>query len=459
MAELRVAVVGFGRTGRAMLDFLLESKEPLSLTLFTDKPLDRDESVVSYERRGVRFLAGPGDFSQLSKAHTVVLSPGVDGRAERFRTLKSGSAEVVSEIEFAARHNPATIVGVTGTNGKSTTVSLIHHLLQRSGRSSHLAGNIGTPFISLVREMKKNDVVVLEISSFQLEEIRDFRPHVGVLLNLTPDHLDRYPGVDAYAEAKQRLFVNQECGDFAVGNRDDPLAKRLLESAGRGQRIWFSTAGPLHGGAYVEADEICLDFLPEKDRVPLNTFPLPGPHNLENYLAAAAAVHLLGVRGRDIAAGAADFRGLPHRMETVGVVEGVRFVNDSKATNVDAAQKAILSTIGPTVLILGGKDKGGDFARLEELIRQRVMRVLLLGQAADRIRTQLAGVSNLLETVADLAEAVDRGFGLLRGGDGMVLLAPGCASFDMFNSFEHRGDTFRAAVNDLGTRMNRDGGG
>ncbi|MBN1196275.1 MAG: UDP-N-acetylmuramoyl-L-alanine--D-glutamate ligase [Candidatus Aminicenantes bacterium] len=458
MTELRVAVVGFGRTGRAMLDFLLESRESLSLVLFTDKPLDRDETVVHYERRGVRFLAGPGDFLHLSKVHTVVLSPGVDGSADRFRDLKSGGVEVVSEIEFAARHNPATIVGVTGTNGKSTTVSLIHHLLQRSGRSSHLAGNIGTPFISLVREMKENDVVVLEISSFQLEEIRDFRPHVGVLLNLTPDHLDRYPGVEAYADAKQRLFVNQNSSDFAVGNLDDPLVRRLLKFAGRGQRIWFSTAGPLHGGVYLEKDEIRLDFPPEKDRVSLSTFPLPGPHNLENYLAAAAAVHLLGVSGRDIAAGAADFRGLPHRMETVGVVEGVRFVNDSKATNVDAAQKAILSANGPTVLILGGKDKGGDFAGLEELIRKRIKRVLLLGQAADRIRTQLAGVSGRLESVADLAEAVDRGFGLLRGGNGMVLLAPGCASFDMFNSFEHRGDTFRTAVNDLATRVNRGGG-
>jgi len=332
---------------------------------------------------------------------------------------------------------------------------LIHHLLRRAGRSSYLAGNIGTPFISLVRDMKKKDVVVLEISSFQLEEIRDFRPHVAVLLNLTPDHLDRYPGVEAYAEAKQRLFVNQQPRDYAVANGDDPMVRRLLESAGRGERIWFSTTGNLPGGVYLDKDEIHLDFSFGKDRVPLNTFPLPGPHNLENYLAAATVLRLLGVPGSDIAAAAADFRGLPHRMETVGVVEGVRFVNDSKATNVDAAQKAILSVNQPAVLILGGKDKGGDFARLEPLIRQRVKRVLLLGQAADRIRSQLAGISGRLETVEDLAEAVDRGFAILRGADGMVLLAPGCASFDMFNSFEHRGDAFRAAVNDLGTRVNR----
>ncbi|HDP95257.1 MAG TPA: UDP-N-acetylmuramoyl-L-alanine--D-glutamate ligase [Candidatus Aminicenantes bacterium] len=459
MIESGVAVVGFGRTGRAMLDFLLESGDPPSLMLYTDKPPDRDETVRTYKRRGVCFLAGPGDFARLGTAHTVVLSPGVDGRAERFQDLRNRGVSVVSEIEYAAGCNQATIVGVTGTNGKSTTVSLIHHLLRRAGRSAFLAGNIGTPFVSLVRKMKKSDVAVLEISSFQLEEIRDFRPHVGVLLNLTPDHLDRYPGVDAYAEAKQRLFVNQQPGDFAVANGDDPLVRQLLESVSRGKKIWFSSAGHLRGGVYLEKDEIHLDFSLKKDRVPLNTFPLPGPHNLENYLAAAAAVHLLGVSGRDIAAGAADFCGLPHRMETVGIVEGVRFVNDSKATNVDAAQKAILSVNVPAVLILGGKDKGGDFAGLEALIHQRIKRVLLLGEATDRIRAQLTGVSGILEEVEDLAEAVDRGFALLRGGDGMVLLAPGCASFDMFNSFEHRGDVFRAAVTELGMRANCLGGG
>jgi len=452
MTKAGVAVVGFGRTGRAMLDFLLDGKSPGPVVLFTDNPLERDREVAEYQRRGVRFLDGPGGFSSLAAISTVVLSPGVNGRTERFSQLRDQGAAVISEIEYAARYSRARIVGVTGTNGKSTTVSLIHHLLLRAGRRSHLAGNIGTPFVSLVGKMRDDDVAVLEISSFQLEEIRDFRPHVGVLLNLTPDHLDRYPGVDDYAAAKRRLFENQQAEDFLVANGDDPSVRRLLASAGKGRAVWFSATGRPSGGVYLADNEIRLDCVPGKDRVVLDTFPLPGPHNLENYLAAATVARLLGVKGDDIAAGAADFRGLPHRMETVGLVKGVRFVNDSKATNVDAAEKAVLSVDAPAVLILGGKDKGGDFARMESLIRQRIQRILLVGQAADNIRAQLGGLSDRLETVDDLSEAVDRGFALMRGG-GTVLLAPGCASFDMFRSFEHRGEVFREAVRSLEARL------
>lgn len=459
MAEPVMAVVGFGRTGRAAVDFMLEQAGRESLLLYTDAPVARDETVAGYESRGVRFVSGADGFARLRAAQTVVISPGVDGNTERFRDLKDRGVDVVSEIEYAFRFNRATIVGVTGTNGKSTTVSLIHHLLLHAGRTSWLAGNIGTPFISLVRKMKEGDVAVLEISSFQLEEIREFRPHVGVLLNLTPDHLDRYTGVDAYARAKQRLFLNQGPQDYAVANHDDSQVRSWLENAGMAKRVWFSTEQALPEGVCLEENEIRLGFLAETDRIPLTTFPLPGPHNLQNYLAAAATVKLLGLDGRRIAAGAADFQGLPHRMETVGVIDGITFINDSKATNVDAAEKSILSVNSPSVLILGGKDKGGDFSRLEELIRNRIRHVLLLGQAAERIRSQLHGIADRLEEVSDMVEAVERGFALLRGDNGTVLLAPGCASFDMFTSFEHRGDVFRSAVNELGARLQRMGSG
>jgi len=457
MVDSRVAVLGFGRTGRALLDFLLERGGAAPL-LFTDDPVTADAAMTGYRDRGVRFLAGPNGFSALAEAETLILSPGVDGRAARFAALRERGVEVISEIEFAFRHNPAVVVGVTGTNGKSTTVSLVHHLLLRGGRSSRLAGNIGTPFISLVDELSERDVVVLELSSFQLEEIRDFRPHIGILLNLTPDHLDRYPDVEAYAAAKKLLFTNQQPEDFRVANGDDPGVRRLLAQAGKGKPVWFSASGRPEGGVYLEDGEIRLECVPGGDRVSLKGFPLPGPHNLENYMAAAAAVRLLGVEGREISAGAVDFRGLPHRMETVGVVDGVRFINDSKATNVDAAEKAVLSVESPAVLILGGKDKGGDFKRLVPLIRDRIQRVLLVGQAADTIRVQLSVIADRIDAVDDMAEAVDRGYALMRGG-GMVLLAPGCASFDMFRSFEHRGEVFAEAVRHLAARVNRRGGG
>ena len=451
-----VGIIGFGRTGRGMLDFLLNREKPRPILLFTDLPVSEGGGFEEYKNRGVEFVSGEEGFARLFTMETVVLSPGVDGSRKRFRDLRNGNVDVVSELEYAFRFNRGTLVGVTGTNGKSTTVSLIHHLLLRAGKTAHLAGNIGTPFISLVDRIEDEDVVVLEISSFQLEEIRTFCPHVGVLLNLTPDHLDRYPGMAEYAAAKMNLFLNQTPHDFQVMNQDDGLVREVHGNAGLGRTVWFSRSGTPADGVYADGGQIVLNCVPGGDRVPLDTFPLPGPHNLENYMAAAAVVRLLGVPGHLIAEGVADFQGLAHRMENVGIIDGVRFINDSKATNVDAAEKAIQSLDGEAVLILGGKDKGGEFSRLEALIRRHVRRVLLVGQASDTIRNQLSGISEKLEEVADLQEAVDRGFALLRGG-GQVLLAPGCASFDMFRSFEHRGDVFRAAVSSLAHRLDRQG--
>jgi len=355
---------------------------------------------------------------------------------------------VISEIEFAFRQMRGRVIAVSGSNGKSTTVSLVQHLLAHAGRPSRLAGNIGTPLIAEVEAIAPGSLVVLELSSFQLEEIVSFRPEVAVLLNITPDHLDRYPSMAEYSAAKFNLFRNQGPEDFMVLNADDPL---LGDSGrlGRGQPLWFSSSRPAAGharGARSEGPDLVLNLDAGVERISLLRNPLRGVHNLENIMAAALACRAVGLTAAEIENGLAGFRGLPHRMEGAGSVGRVEFINDSKATNVDAALKSITSFSSDLVVILGGKDKGGDFSLLLEPLRQRARRVLLLGKAAPLLAEQLSALGDRLALVRDLKDAVATGYGILRQGGGVVLLAPACASFDMFDNFEHRGDVFKQEV-------------
>ena len=448
MAKRTVAVLGFGKTGQAVLEFLLEREPGTPLVLFNDSEIADQERYHEFARRGVRFLIGGDRFAELRTCGRVIMSPGFDGKSQRFDALRRAGAEVISEIEFAFRQLQARVIAVSGSNGKSTTVSLVQHLLAGAGFKSRLAGNIGIPLIAEVNTIESGSLVVLELSSFQLEEIVRFRPEVAVLLNITPDHLDRYPSMAEYAAAKFNLFKNQQPGDWMVLNADDPL----LADAGKlgcGRPLWFSSTRPAAGhdcGAGMENGNIVLQLGEGSERISLRRNPLRGIHNLENIMAAALACRIVGMDAAAIEAGLASFRGLPHRMEAAGSIEGVVFINDSKATNIDAALKSIASIDGELVVILGGKDKGGDFTALLELLRQRARKILLLGQAAPVIADQLRGLGERLAMVGDLGEAVTRGRELLRHCGGTVLLAPACASFDMFDNFEHRGDVFKQEV-------------
>lgn len=459
MDRRTVAVLGFGRTGQAVLEFLLGHEPGTPLVLFNDGEIADAERRRQFERRGVTFLTGAERFGELAGCGRVIMSPGFDGMNPRFSALRRGGAEVISEIEFAFRQLRARVIAVSGSNGKSTTVSLIQHLLSAAGCRSRLAGNIGVPLIAEVGDIPDGTLAVLELSSFQLEEIVTFRPEVAVLLNITPDHLDRYPSMAVYAAAKLNLFRNQKAGDWMVLNADDPL----LADAGRmgpGRPLWFSSARCLDGavpGAWLEEGNVVLDVGLGRERVSLDRNPLRGIHNLENIMAAALACRAAGLDAAAIEAGLPSFRGLAHRMESAGSVGGVEFINDSKATNVDAALKSIASIAGDLVVILGGKDKGGDFIALYEPLRQRARRVLLLGQAAPLIAGQLAALGERLERVRDLEEAVARGHTILKANGGTVLLAPACASFDMFDNFEHRGEAFKREVQHL--RQREDGHG
>jgi UDP-N-acetylmuramoylalanine--D-glutamate ligase len=456
MNRCDIAVLGFGRTGQAMLEYLLAREPGLAPVLYNDEEIADRRRRAHFEERGVRFLVGREHFAELASCRLVVMSPGFDGREPRFLALRRSGAEVISEIEFAFRRLRARVIAVSGSNGKSTTVSLVHHLLSEAGRPSHLAGNIGTPLVAEIDAVAADSLVVLELSSFQLEEIVRFRPEVAVLLNITPDHLDRYPSMAEYAAAKFNLFKNQQAEDCMVLNADDPLLRdggRL----GRGRPLWFSAARPQVCGAHLEGHDVVLSEGGRSERVSLRRNPLRGVHNLENIMAAALACRAVGLPAREIEAGLASFRGLPHRMEAAGRVGAVEFIDDSKATNVDAALKSVVSIDGDLVVILGGKDKGGDFSALLGPLRLRARKVLLMGRAAPVIADQLAALADRLERVRDLEEAVARGYGVLQGSGGTVLLAPACASFDMFDNFEQRGDVFKQEVRRLEEREGRHG--
>jgi UDP-N-acetylmuramoylalanine--D-glutamate ligase len=436
-----IAVIGFGKTGKALLDFLISKSDGWGLFLFNDTEIVDIEQKEYFQKKNVEFLEGDKDFTRLEDMDLLLLSPGIDGRNPRFDSFRKSGKVIISEIELASYFIPSKIVAVTGTNGKSTTVSLIHHILCSSGLPTVLAGNIGNPLIAEVEELNPETIVVLEASSFQLEEIVHFRPDIGVLLNVTPDHLDRYPDLECYLSAKVRIGENQNPADFLLINYEDSRLRERVDS--RARVIGFSISQKVEDGYYIEKNRVVENARPDPEEISLDPNPLTGIHNLENLLASIAVCRLLGLSKEQIETGMKDFRGLPHRTEVLGRVGRVKFINDSKATNVDAALKSINSFNSGVVLILGGKDKGGDFRILESAIKERTNRILLIGSAASHIYSQLQSVKAKMEIVKNFKEAVRKGYDTLKDQGGTVILAPGCASFDMFDNFEHRGECFR----------------
>ena len=436
-----IGVAGFGLTGKALLDFLLKRRVSEYIYLYNDSPIRDRKAKSGYECEGIRFVEGGENFSRLKEVDFLIVSPGIDARTPRFDDLRAAGITILSEIEFAFHFCPSQIIAVTGTNGKSTTVSLIHHILKHARIKSVLAGNIGNPLIAEVNNLDGNTVVVLEVSSFQLEEIVHFKPHVAVLLNITPDHLDRYPDMNAYIAAKLNICRNQGNNDFVVLNREDPILRQWVDS--RARKVRFTTRHIFDVEYHIENDHVVENMGSGVENISIDRTPLRGPHNRENLLAAIAAARISGIVRQQLEAAIQTFKGLPHRIESLGEINGVEFINDSKATNIDASLKSLSSFDSGVVLILGGKDKGGDFSLLAEAIKKSTERVLLVGQAAEKIRGQLPSMQNKFEFVKDLKEAVQKGYRLLKEKGGVVLLSPGCASFDMFENFQHRGDVFK----------------
>jgi UDP-N-acetylmuramoylalanine--D-glutamate ligase len=376
----------------------------------------------------------------------IVVSPGIPVDAPLLVQARSWGETVIGEIELAAQFLPGPIVAITGSNGKTTTTTLTGEILTAGGLTTLVGGNIGTPAISFAEIAKPETVIVLEVSSFQLETIQTFRPKVAVVLNVTPDHLDRHRTFDAYVDAKARMFENQTAEDFAVLNEDDPTCVAMAART-RAQVFWFSRHKEVKQGAWVREGNIFFrDGSQQSEILQVSEIPLKGAHNLENVLAAVCAAALMGCAPEKIRQAVRDFKAVEHRLEFVATIRGVDYYNDSKATNVDATIKALESFLANIHLILGGKDKGSDYSVLNDLLRQRVKRVYTIGAAAAKIESQIKDVEVVHAEI--LENAVRKANAVAQPGD-VVLLAPACASFDQFKNYERRGQRFKEIVRGL----------
>ena len=445
LAGKHVLVVGLARTGIATALFC--AARGARVTATEELPESRiTECAAKLRAAGVTLELGGHKTQTFTGQDLIVPSPGVPLTMPALAAARALGIPVWSEIELAWRLMRGRLVCITGSNGKTTTTSLVGHILETAGLPVQVAGNIGTPLISRVDVSSDAGFTVVEASSFQLEAISAFRPDVAVLLNVTPDHLDRHVSLEAYGRAKARLFENQTEEDAAVLNADDAAATQYAPS--RPAVFWFSRLKRVVSGCFVRDDEIVFRrdggetvLLRRRD------IGLRGDHNVENVLAAAAAATLVGVEPPAIAEGVRSFAGVEHRIEFVTAISGVEYFNDSKATNVDATIKALDAFEGNLLVILGGKDKGSDYTILRKSLRQHARLVLLIGAAADKIESQLGGVVPV-ERAGTMAHAVELAEERARPGD-TVLLAPACASFDQFESYEHRGRVLKQLVRSL----------
>jgi UDP-N-acetylmuramoylalanine--D-glutamate ligase len=446
VANKRVLVVGLGKSGVASALFL--KAHGAQVTVSDAKPQDQLKAEIPLLLdHGIAVETGGHGERTFRGQDLIVVSPGVPFDAPPLVQARALGETVIGEIELAAQFFSGSIVAITGSNGKTTTTTLAGDILKAGGFPTVVGGNIGTPAITLVEGTSQHTVAVLEVSSFQLETIKTFRPKVAVVLNITPDHLDRHRTFAAYVDAKARIFENQETTDFAVLNADDPTCVELA-SRTRANVFWFSRKKEVDG-AFVRGEQIVFgDDDKTQAIMPVAEISLKGAHNVENVLAAVAAGVLLGVKPQVIREAVRKFKAVEHRIEYVATIGGVEYYNDSKATNVDATIKALESFPKNIHLILGGKDKGSDYSVLGRLLRERVRRVYTIGAAAEKIESQIKNAAEVVRA-GTLESAVSRAAASAQPGD-VVLLAPACASFDQFENYEHRGRVFKDSVRRLG---------
>lgn len=436
---MRNLVVGAGKSGVAAANYLVARGESVVLSDSNPNP----SLPHQVDARVVR-LFGPQSASLLDEVGRVVLSPGVPSTIPLLQEALARGITVIGEIELAAPHLNGQVIAVTGSNGKSTTTALIGEIMRVAGRQPIVAGNIGEPLIAAV-DFEKPRTYVLELSSFQLESVDTFHANVALLLNITPDHMDRYPDLESYAAAKYRIFRNQVAGDVAIINAEE---RRVVERASS-VRVWrFSATGKPDQGAWLDGDDLVMHVDEQERRIPRSSLKLQGMANVENALAAWLAARASGVSDLDVQIAFGTFAGLPHRMVLVRERAGVRWINDSKGTNVDATLKS-LEGFDPSsvIVILGGKDKAGEFEKMRDLVRSRARAVLTIGAAADRIASALEGTTEIV-AARDMEHAVAWADENAKEGQ-TVLLSPACASFDQYRNFEHRGEHFESLVRAL----------
>jgi len=434
-----IVVVGMARSGLAAARLLQSRGEDVFVS-----DAGSPKSTAELDALGIPWESGKHTVERFLAADEIVVSPGVPSDISPLVAARSKGLPIVSELEVASRYLKGEVFAITGSNGKTTTTTLVGQILKKSGGHVQVGGNIGTAMCSLVDTSTMDTVNVIEVSSFQLDGIRKFRPHVAALLNITPDHLDRYPDFAAYRASKFRIFENQREQDVAVLNADDPqVSPPPVQIRARRQRF-FSRKQRTESGAFRAGGTLYLNgepVMPEAD------VRLRGQHNIENVLAAMAITADYGVSTDALASAIREFRGVEHRIEFVAVVNGIEFFNDSKATNVDSAIKAVESFERGLILILGGKDKGAPYDPLIEAMQGKVKHVLLIGEASEKIAAAI-GKRFPYSRAVSMDDAVKRADDAATTGD-VVLLSPACASFDMFENYEHRGREFKKAVQEL----------
>jgi len=453
MLELKgkkVLVVGLGRSGLAAAIFLRRQGAHVTVSdIRSAEALAKD--IPALLDQGINVEAGGHGLLTFRRQDLIVVSPGVPLNTPELVQARNLGRPIIGELELAARFLKGQILAVTGSNGKTTTTSLIGEILEKSGLPTQVGGNIGVPVVALIEGSTEDTWNVLEVSSFQLETTEQFHPRIAVILNITPDHLDRHGTFENYALAKERIFLEQNQNDYCVLNADNSRAAVSAERA-KASVYWFSLEHAVEQGAWVDNGNILFRTSPAttpETVMPLSTIPLKGNHNVENVLASVCAARLAGASLESIRTAVEQFKAVEHRLEYIATINGIDVYNDSKATNVDATAKAIAAFPGNIHLILGGKDKNSDYTELNELLRARVKAVYTIGSAAAKIESHLRGVvpihpcETLDKAVAAIAAAAHP--------SDVVLLAPACSSFDQFDSYEHRGRVFKQLVDDWRT--------
>ena len=440
----KVLVVGMARTGLATARFLKSKGSIVSTTEMRTKE-EMGEALRELEALDVPMEWGGHRTETFLNADLIVVSPGVDLNIDPIQKALKKGVRVISEIELAYRFIHVPIIAVTGTNGKTTTTLLIGEMLKEEGKRVGVGGNVGEPLILFADGGDRWEVLVVEISSFQLEAIEAFQPRFSVLLNITEDHLDRYPRYEDYIEAKVMIFANQNSRDVAILNWDDPIVVKYGANV-KARKVFFSLKEELQEGAFSNGRSIFLR-LGKEEVYSLARTPLKGIHNVENMMAALTTARVFGCSKKAIETVLNRFEGLEHRLEFVREIEGVRFYNDSKGTNVGSVVKSLQSFSEPVILIAGGKDKNGDLGPLRELIQSRVKRLILMGEAKERMERELGGLTDTT-VVKDMGEAVRLAYRSAKKGE-VILLSPACSSFDMFKDYKERGKVFKEAVRRL----------
>jgi UDP-N-acetylmuramoylalanine--D-glutamate ligase len=444
--KTKLAILGGGESGIGAAILGLRKDYEVFLS---DYGTIADKYLAELGQYEVEFEQGGHTEARLLKADLVVKSPGIPEKAPIIQKMRTAGIPIISEIEFASRYTDAQLVAITGSNGKTTTTLMTHHMLQKAGMNVGMAGNVGDSFAKMVA-LESHDCYVLEVSSFQLDDIEHFRPQIAVLTNITEDHLDRYEySLRKYADTKYRIAENQTGEDHFIYNMEDPVTMELLKEKNiKAKKYGFAYEKQANAVAWVENNAIQLEMNLEHSAFSIDSMTVQGRHNIYNGMAAAIAGRILDVRKDKIRESFMDFRNAEHRLEKVAVIRGIDFVNDSKATNVNSTWYALESVDRPIIWIAGGVDKGNDYSTLLPLVEKKVRCIIALGTDVRKIHQAFSKNVEMIMNIEDMAEAVKLSYHLANKGD-CVLLSPACASFDMFDDYQDRGRQFKAAVKEL----------